>query len=604
MPPLIGAALQHRLGACGALNSLFIFVDRIQDSLPILAASSLEGMSQQNRQLKGPRHISAASLDTNASGIAESTISLGLSRFPSPPSSIPSTPQRSNFDTPSPSRSSFNAPSVAPLIKATKATKHEHPSPSSTTVISRANAAHSMSPSFLDAHIREQPHPSTSSLISSYDWHGGASVDVDATEDRLLPTSFITSLLQENKDLRKTNRTSYASTALTYISEMTYPPLMNHSVSGNMISAQYSPGRVPPPHRPQDLLSPPSSFPQNHNLSNTSNRISGDSETLHSTQGHPSMVRTASISRTPVPGTFVVGITPATLQNVSPSSQRTSTHDSDTLRMEKDNQRKLSTTYESGDDPLVNYKSFDPDYSPALPSTAEAQRRFLRDSSRLDRNTRNSMHSNKSAAPSFFPRISGISSIRRVFAWRKVKPLPPVPIIPNIPISVEDAHRKEEESTPLPDLVNRAGVLRDLLDRDQHPHYSPVSQPEFPGRSAPHDGYEHQPRNSAFLDYPRPASPRALPSIDQPIISTNLVPRKIKRLCVVISIFIIAALAAVGAGVGATVGKNKQGKFDCPANFTGTSCNLGKKFLIHPFLENNLMISVRCLLCVYFQHPM
>jgi hypothetical protein len=575
VPPLIRAALQHRLGACGALNPLFTFVDRIQDSLPILAACSLEGMSQQNRQPKGPRHISAASLDTNASGIAESTISLGLSRFPSPPSSIPSTPQRSNFDTPSPSRSSFNTPSIVPL---SKATKHERPIPSS-TVISLANAAPSMSPSFSDAHVREQPHPSTSSHISPYDWHGGASVDVDATEDRLLPTSFITSLLQENKDLRKTNRTSYASTALTYISEMTYPPLMNHSVSGNMISAQYSPGRVPLPHRPQDLRSPPSSFPQHHNLSNTSNRISGDSETLHSTQGHPSMIRTASVSRTPVPGTFVVGITPATLRNVSPSSQATSTHDSDTLRgMEKDYQRKLSTTYESGDEPLVNYKSFDPDYSPALPSTAGTQRRFLRDSSRLDPNTRNSMHSNKSAAPSFFSRISGISSIRRVIAWRKVKPLPPVPIIPNIPISVEDAHRKEEESTPLPDLVNRAGVLRDLLDRDQHPHYSLVSQPEFPGRSAPHDGYEHHPRKSVFLGYPRPASPRALPSIDQPIISTKLVPRKNKRLCMVISIFIIAALAAVGAGVGATVGKNKQGKFDCPANFTGTSCNLGNFF--------------------------
>ena len=586
MPPLIRAAPQHKLGACGPPNPLFTFVDSIQ-FLPILAASfALEGMSQQNRQPKGPRHISAASLDTNASGIAESTISLGLSRFPSPPSSLPSTPRRSNFDTASPSRSSFNTTSIVPLPKATK---HERPTPSSTPATSLANAAPSVIPSFSDAHVGEQPHPSTSSHISPYDWHGGVSVDVDATEDRLLPTSFITSLLQENKDHRKTNRTSYASTALTNISEMTYPPLMNHSVSGNMISAQYSSGRVPPPHRLQDLLSPPSSFPQHSNLSNTSNRISGDSVTLHSTQGHPSMIRTASISRTPVPGTFVVGVTPATLRNMSPSSQATSTHDSDTLRgMEKGYQRKLSTAYESGDELLVNYKSFNPDYSPALPSTAGTQRRFLRDSSRPDPNTRNSMHSNKSAALSFLSRISGISSIRRVFVWRKVKPLPPVPIIPNIPISVEDAHRKEEELTPLPDLVNRAGVLRDLLDRDQHPHHSFISQSGFPGRSAPHDGYEHHPRNVDFLGYPRPASPRVLPPIDQPTISTNLVPGKNKRLCTVISIFIIAALAAVGAGVGATVGKNKQGKFDCPANFTGTSCHLGNYVYSSPYMKTTL----------------
>jgi hypothetical protein len=261
---------------------------------------------------------------------------------------------------------------------------------------------------------------------------------------------------------------------------------------------------------------------------------------------------------------------------MSPFSQATSTHDSDTPRgMEKGYQRKLSTTYESSDELLVNYNSFNPDYSPALPSTAGTQRRFLRDSSRPDPNARDSMHSNKSAAPSFFSRISGISSIRRVFAWRKVKPLPPVPIIPNIPISVEVAHRKEEESTPLPDLVNRAGVLRDLLDRDQHPHHSFISQPGFPDCSAPYDDYEHRPRKVVFLGYPRPAPPRALPSNGQAFIFTNLVPRKSKKLCIAISFFIIAALAAVGAGVGTTVGKSKQRKFNCPANFTGTSCNLG-----------------------------
>jgi len=551
-------------------------------------------MLQQNQQPKGPRHISAASLDTNASGMAESTISLGLSRFPSPPSSIPSTPLRSNFDTPSPSRSNFNTSSIVPLRKATK---HEGPTPSSITATCPADVPPSMILGFSDAHIREQPHPSTSSHVSPYDWHEVApSIDVDAMEDRLLPTSLITYLLQENKDHRKTNRTSYASTALTGISEMTYPPLMNHSVSGNMISATYSSGRVPPPNRPQNLLSPPSSFPQHSNLSITSNRISGDSETLHSTQGHPPIIRTASISRTLVPGTSIVGITPATLRNVFPSSQATSTHDSDTQRgMEKDLQRKLSTTYESGDELLVNYKSFNPDYSAALPSTGGTQRRFLEDSSRPDLNARDSIHSNKSAAPSFFSRISGISSIRRVFALRKVKPLPPVPIIPNIPTSVEDALQKEEELAPLPNLVNRTGVLRDFLDRGQHP------QPGLANRSAPYDRdcYEHQPRKVVYL---RPTPPRVLPSNGHPTISANLVPKKNKRLCMVISIFIIAALAALGAGVGATVGKNKKGKFNCPANLTGTSCTLGK-FLFISFSENILKISVRCILCVYLQYP-
>ncbi len=64
------------------------------------------------------RHVSAASVDTNASAIAESTISLGLSRFPEPPSSIPSTPIGTNFygNSPASSLRSFARPSAPPVV--------------------------------------------------------------------------------------------------------------------------------------------------------------------------------------------------------------------------------------------------------------------------------------------------------------------------------------------------------------------------------------------------------------------------------------------------------------------------------------------------------
>ncbi|KAF8974019.1 hypothetical protein BDZ97DRAFT_1648312 [Flammula alnicola] len=535
----------------------------------------------KNQKPQGPRHVSVASIDTNASGIAESTISLGLSRFPEPPSSIPSTPPRSNSDSLPPNSTSFSATSIRSATELRKARLQERPSNPPVTSTRFANSGHSFKPTNRSVgSTADTPQPSSSSrVLSPYDWHDGASsIDVDATEDRLLPTSFITSLLQENKDLRKAKRASYASEAFSGISEMTYPPLVNRSGNDNMVSGDYSSGRIPPYRRPQDYRSPPSAYPQ---PTMADNRMSGDSETLHSVQGYPSFARTASPSKTvPTPGISVVGETPTTLHsNRSGSSQISSTQDSDTITsLTKGYQNKLSTTYETGDELTVDYKTFNPTYSPALPSTAGTQRRFLRDSSRQDA-TRNSLHSHQSAAPSFISRISGIS-LRRIFTWRKVKPLPPVPMVPDMSLAVQNAHRKQEESAPLADLVNRAGVLRDLLDKGQHPHDSLNSYHVLPGPDPPtlNEAFEAEARKTKYSDFPQithlsPLHKEQSQSVHH-LTSSNMDTRKRRRMWVGFAIVLIAALVAIGTGVGVTVGRKKQPQFNCSGNFTGSACNL------------------------------
>ncbi|KDR85092.1 hypothetical protein GALMADRAFT_218172 [Galerina marginata CBS 339.88] len=519
---------------------------------------------------QGRRHTSRVSLDTNASGIAESTISLGLSRFPEPPSSIPSTPLLSNFDSPSTNRT-FVQPSQPPIAPLRRVAPQERPSNPPTSYTRFANPKPSFQPLNRPPTQPGDPSQLPSNRVSPFDWHDGASsIDVDAAEDRLLPTSFITSLLQENKDLRKNNRTSYASDAFSGISEMTYPPLTNQS-------------RTLPTQRLQDTRAPPSSFPQ---PVQSSNRMSGDSETLASFQGYPSIIGTASVSRgVRVPGISVVGVAPATLRSMSASSQISSTLDSDTLRSNDksgyDYQKKLSTAYETGDEQSVEYKTFNPAYSPALPSTAGTQRRFLRDSSPKDIQSRNSVHSSKSVSPSF---ISRISSLRRVLPWRTPKPLPPVPTIPNISLAVENAHKKAEETTPLPDLVSRAGALHDLLDKGHHPHQSFTTYHELPDSSGMplYENYEAEARKLGYPDSGSQAMTfhsAQLHTTTQPQNRVRVVARGMgltrkKWMCMLFSIILILGLVAIGAGVGVTVGRKKQPQLNCPGNFTGAGCSL------------------------------
>ncbi|PPQ64410.1 hypothetical protein CVT26_002117 [Gymnopilus dilepis] len=532
-------------------------------------------MSQPTEQTPGSanlnvRHVSRVSLDTNASGIAESTISLGLSRFPEPPSSIPSTPLRSNFDSSSPSKvTPPNFPPISPLRKLPQPDKPSNPPTSFSRFTHR-------SPSFQPPRSNTIP-PSgpPESTATSFDWRDGSSnIDVDADEDRLLPTSFITSLLQENKEIRKNNRASYTSDAFSGISEMTYPPVMNphRSWSTNQ--------------KTQDSRPPPSSFPRSVQ---SSNRLSGDSETLHSLQAYSPV--------SPTYGFRSAGL--GSKPSESAASQISSTFDSDTLRSNDKSgheyHKKLSTTYESGDELLVDYKTFNSVYSPALPSTAGTNKRFPRDSRSKERRRHDSIHSNKSFSPSLISRISGIS-LRRVLPWR-VKPLPPVPAIPSIPLPDNEEHRKEEESTPLPELVNRAGALHDLLDRGYHPHQSFSTYQELPSATpATHD--EAEARKFGMFDPHANALSYRSPlgsGKEQPPQRVNVGTFSVRKkwLYLLFSVILISVLAAIGAGVGVTLGRKKQQQpqFDCTGNFTGTGCNLGELSFTLPSYFDDLNVA-------------
>ena len=475
-----------------------------------------------------------ASMDTNASAIAESTISMALSKFPEPPSSIPSTPLRSEFGAiSSPSRTTFSVPPLNSPPRHLSVQDAGHSKPSSSRVPGRSHFSKKDSTPFYGPYVRGNL-PESSQTPLTHDSDGTSAIDVDAIEERLLPTSFITSLLQENKAQRRLKHNTTGDN-MSGISEMTYPPLDQLDSDDTLYSCHSSGG-------PPDSHMPPSAYPLAQKFSN---RISGDSETLHSNQGHMPMIRTASISRgVRVQGTSIVGIAPATLHNLSSANQYSSSLDAH--NPDKSLHRRLPSTPEADDDDHKVFNSYSP--SPFLHT--EPAEPHIKDTA-VDL-----------APTSLLSRISAIS----LRPWWKVKPLPPVP---EISLTTEYTHRKYEESASLPELINRAGALQDLLAKGQNPHHSMTSL--FEPSLAPHSVRE------VVGDKSETAS-RAVtsPVIHQLAAANASATRRKKRIYFLI---LVVALTAIGAGVGVFKSHEKQRPLACKGAFTGAACNLGNHFL-------------------------
>ncbi|KAK0478400.1 hypothetical protein IW261DRAFT_1337669 [Armillaria novae-zelandiae] len=473
------------------------------------------------------RHVSSASQDTSASGIADSTISNGeslrLSQFPQPPTSLPSTPLLTEFAPPSPSTPTFRT-IIAPLFL------HHRPSTS---------------------HI--SPY-SGSGTFSLHDWYDGASsIDVDDAEDRLLSTSFITSLLQEHSTPSlngASRRASIGSDAFSGISEMTYPPTSRYPDPVDRPPLPPPPSkslRFPPPRKPQGARPrqhPPTSF-----TGKVPPTTTDYSDTLYSEQedSSPTVIRSASFSRGfNVPGTSVVGVAPATLRTVSSHSDIDGSDYKEFIRS--------SST-------LPPTKQHPP---PARPRS------------------RHSTHSNQSTSPSFLSRVSSTSKsiVQRLPNWRRTKPLPPVPIIPHIPIAAEIANRQREAIMPLSDLAARAGTLNNMLEKGYYPHdsrafyrfESPTGiSSAYSGGAIPTNGDPWRThRNRKSQHGPIMYSPESSGSVTTK--STSHFSRK-KKL-IILGIFIAAALITIGVAVGVTVSRKGQDLQQCAAGLAGTTCEL------------------------------
>ncbi|KIK71106.1 hypothetical protein GYMLUDRAFT_66319 [Collybiopsis luxurians FD-317 M1] len=536
----------------------------------------------QPSRLPPQKHLSKGSIDTNASGIADSTISfagsLHLGRFPAPPLSVPSSPISTEYS-PSLATSGFThrtfgstAP-LAPLRKKSNATTVTSGSGSSHRPLpsNKSNASVGSSKSGEGAAPKSQPSSPRSRTISPYDWHEGASsIDVDAAEDRLLSTNFITTLLQENPNQR-THRASMSSDAYSGFSEMTYPPVMRYPGASEKIPplpASAAVAKKFSPSRPQGARPPPSSFSP---IPEQSGHVSDDSDTLASNGDFATtVIRSASITRNPnLQGASVVGVAPARLTSYTASSPT-----------------ELRASSPASDDRTLSYGQFAHVsnsflHNSALPSSV-MQPTFLRDTSRTNSGmqSRQSFHSTKSFVPSVISRISETGrSIARAMPWKR-KPLPPVPTIPHIPIAQEAQNRLEDSRAPLPELVARAEALNGLLEKGYHPHHSLDSYygalPKDDSHASAFVGSGTSLRDGeSSLLRRRGDTSEVWDAQLSPRKSRTPNPRR-KRYIIILAVFIVIAAASIGAGVGVKLGQKQVSSLPKCSNesFTGTFCDL------------------------------
>lgn len=540
---------------------------------------------RQRGQTHGrPSHLSVGSLVTNASGLAESTISQGtswtaesadtavrISQFPAPPTELPTptTPTRSAFHSPRSAATSLRkslsssltisshlpspiSPSsqMDPLYRFRVSPVPSHASSGSmasgTASVGQATAYEQTAPLKLHKRnayasytptgspvspdkgqsnvllvpppIREEPSvphtpkrppsPSTLAGSSMYDWTDGMSgISMNTGEERLLSTSFITSLLAQTPDpfapvqpptaWNRHERNQYASPDGPYTEQSgqsqfvhndlggsrSRNPLTNQSLPQSILSSEFHVNSV------QDRISSdPSSHAlhqrklENASIMTGSIRTSGEySETLHSEEQVQSLVRSPSVlAQSKV--TRAIGIAPAYRMSYAAAESRglpdsagnsimtaTSTiaplppvhradvpvsvmglhkfYDAENIprESEEDFGRKMGSM--SLD--MEGYElgqSLDLPNSPALPSTAGTETRFTdaqTDSRRQSRRQLSRNQSMRSVVSSLVSKISNTSSARRTKYMAWLKKRP-LPPLPSMPRTMPvDPHKAE-----------------------------------------------------------------------------------------------------------------------------------------------------------------
>ena len=465
-------------------------------------------MTKEN--LISPNHKKSPSSDTT--GFADSTISFGesfhLSQFPLPPPTL-SVPHEAR---------------ILPLVQNSPSLSYNAPPTARSSAVRKLPAV----PAAAAPALLSQPSPSmvrssassskvsSTKTLSAHDWHEGASsIDVDATEDRLLPTSFITSLLRENKGPLIGQRTSYSSDAVSGISEMTYPPV-------NLPSALHRPIQRPGSgQKPQGTRPPPPSYHR---------RPWGPND---DTVSYVSSVTDAQFVVNS--DKVLVGITPTVLHRTSLNGQV---------------------------------------WTRANPTGVDGSAYKRRSTSSI-----------KTSSPSILSRMSSRKSIKAIFTRTKVKPLPPVPLIPDMPIAMEREHRKEEEETPLPELMHRAGTLQDLLERGYHPHHSLISSrddliikdllssTEHTSTQTPSRPFDDGNRQLPYATMNRAKEwlSRRMADSSRPMSRSE----RAKYWLVNLAPLLILVVIVIAVATAVTASKKARHGVTCQGNLTGAACDLG-----------------------------
>jgi hypothetical protein len=603
---------------------------------------------ESSQRTRSSRHRPQGSLVTSASGFADSTISfstyatgitdgsLCLSQFPPPPTTFSASPAQSNFTAtsstpirmafPSPAESTFTvtAPVPASAVSRVPSSIVQPGLIADQRMVSPARSTFPVAPQAPVSPIPAVPvaqpmppavnrNPSYDSLpsdkpgktvypqhsvprgkeesqqnltalfmagrLSPFDWHEGSSIiSVDPAEERMLSTSFITGLLSSANPAKASGLTSapqtpqapYQAEVGTPVSEMSYPPS----------SPRYYERVAGPTHFP-----PPNMYPSRYAEEEPEPSITCESEAVTSYEAHANLVQSGPTKLS------VVGMSPATVHHFSHTSSMpgfTHPQSPDTMtskpyppsvfssvigRMQSLDIQPLVPTSQ----PLTSAIPLDSELGASNKISAKLQRRGSVYSTRTVKSHVSSLISSAGQRTA--------RAMRATKDWLRIKPLPPIPTIPNVSLSQEQEHRRMEDAVPLPQLAERADRLktmlnsghlsRDSIDSSSSGLYSEKIPPLGTRASGVQVALGGRRRQSVAFGVPEPGVP------DNPLKSKSLFKRPISRNAVIklrIAIVILVLLVIVGVVVGVVVGREHSRSSKCPANRTGNTCSLSKSY--------------------------
>lgn len=375
-------------------------------------------------------------------------------------------------------------------------------------------------------------------MPSPHDWHDGASsITIDTIlEDRLLSTSFITTLLEENASIRSARRTSRNSEAFSGFSEISYPPVAS---AFRDIHVQFSPLRTRMLRQPGWAL--PSAFTP---IIESLNRLSEDS--VNQDYG----VKAAGFfNELHLKGSSSVHVTHALPP--SPSAEN------------------LLDGYSQVDVDPYKGTGILPSNPSSLGTTSDE---YLPEGSQAAHG-RQSIPSIRSLVPSWISRISSSRSIRRVMARRTVRPLPPVPILNHTCVVETDGREADEFESLNP--VNRS-VIVDYGGNHSHRRRSSRFTPD---KEEPFDDFMTvglemnfvQPKRSPQLE--RLFGDQWPWCFDTPMVKWDLLVQHQKRTFVILFVFLMVVFAAVGTTLGIVI-RRKGATPVCSAGLAGARCDL------------------------------
>lgn len=497
-----------------------------------------------------PRHRACHSLTTNASGIADSTLSSGtvdalysqLGHFPPPPSELP---------TPTTPRSNVFLIPVAPLKLPQRALHSDVPGELPQQSQSQPPPIHyppeePVQPDDLVPPLRRRPSLTTYATngtvgsLSPFDWHeGSSSIDVDSNDDRMLPTSFITSLISSSE--QGSPRSNLASMSPLQSSAQLFSGGNNQDAMSSISDATYPPHNYPPISPPTKAMPPGAAYLVSSGRSSKTNSVGG--LTTDTELDRPSVQ-----SHTPF---------------LNPASR-----------------------YEAIEEDMMGEMQARGEASKHSSSVSPSWR-----NSRGRRQSLTSTRTTKSYVSSLLSKLSRATSRKR----NMTKPLPPVPALPQDLRDVDS--QKFEDSMPLPQLASRADILSRMLARGHRPHsgYSPSNL----HRSASTPGVEVQwngttqtlepsrsnwPTNHEGSPHMHHSQEKAANSDQSAGFRDRLVTRFGKKRIIGALITIATLLVVLAVLLGVLLRKKSTPALPkCPEGKTGTDCDIGMPVFPVPF---------------------